>query len=117
MAGKEVLLLRMKKLMAGIAALCLLAVLLPPLRAYAAEQSKGTTITTTVPDTHTIALEIGSHGSVSVEETPYTGANAGSSAKTGDPSELTAWGTLLLLSVMLLLCSDVRRQRRTEGER
>lgn len=63
----------MKKLLAGIAVLYLAFAMLLPVQVHAADQSKGTTITATVPDTHTVALEIGEHGSVVIDGTVYTG--------------------------------------------
>lgn len=65
--------MRIKKLLSGIAILCLLFVLMLPVQAYGADQSKGTTITTTVPATHMVTLDIGEHGSVIVGGTTYTG--------------------------------------------
>lgn len=66
--------MRIKRLLAGMGALCLIAALFLPVQAYAAEGNSGTTtITTTVPDTHTVTLEIGEHGSVTTDGTAYTG--------------------------------------------
>lgn len=66
--------MKIRRLLAGIGALCLAAVLVLPVSVRAAEESSGTTtITTTVPDTHTVTLEIGEHGSVTTDGKVYTG--------------------------------------------
>ena len=66
--------MRIKKFLAGIGALCLCSALLLPIQAQAAEQSNGTTtLTTTVPDTHSVQLVIGEHGSVKVNDEEYRG--------------------------------------------
>ena len=65
--------MRIKKILARIAVLCLASALLLSVQVHAEDQSQGTTITTTVPDTHTITLDIGEHGSVIVDRTTYTG--------------------------------------------
>lgn len=56
-------------------ALTLAAVLLLPTQTYAAEQkgSGVTTLKTTVPDAHTVLLDIGEYGSVTVGKEIYTG--------------------------------------------
>lgn len=65
--------MRIKKILAGIAVLYLAFAILLPVQVHAADQSKGTTITAIVPDTHTVTLEIGEHGSVVIDGTVYTG--------------------------------------------
>ena len=63
--------MRKKKYIAKIGALCLMLAMLFPTAVFAAEQS--TKLTTKVPDTHTVRLEIGDHGSVTVGKETYTG--------------------------------------------
>lgn len=66
--------MKIRRLLAGIGALCLVTALLFPVQVHAAEESNGTTtIITTVPDTHTVTLEIGEHGSVTTDGKEYTG--------------------------------------------
>lgn len=65
--------MKLKKFLAGVGALLLCSALLLPVPAQAADQSEGvTTITTRVPDTHTVLLEIGEHGSVLIGGKTYT---------------------------------------------
>ena len=63
--------MRKKKYIAKIGALCLMLAMLFPTAVFAAEQS--TKLTTKVPNTHTVRLEIGDHGSVTVGKETYTG--------------------------------------------
>lgn len=63
--------MRKKKYIAKIGVLCLMLAMLFPTTVFAAEQS--TKLTTKVPDTHTVRLEIGEHGSVTVGKETYTG--------------------------------------------
>ncbi len=62
----------MRKFLAGLGVFTV--ALLLPLQVYAADQQSNgtTTLTTTVPDTHTILLDIGEHGSVIINGTAYT---------------------------------------------
>ncbi|SHH57163.1 hypothetical protein SAMN02745196_00818 [Clostridium collagenovorans DSM 3089] len=65
--------MKQKKVLAGIAALFICSAMLIPIQVHATEQSEGaTTITTTVPDTHTVLLDIGEHGSVKINDKTYT---------------------------------------------
>lgn len=62
-----------KKFLAGVGALLLCSILLLPIQVQATGQSEqATTITTKVPDTHTVLLEIGGHGSVIINGRAYT---------------------------------------------
>lgn len=64
--------MRLKSFLAGVGALFLFAVFLLPVSVQAADQSEAaTTITTRVPDTHTVLLDIGEHGSVIINGTTY----------------------------------------------
>ena len=65
--------LKMKRFMAGLGVLAVMFSLLFPIQVYAEEtQSNGTTtLTTKVPDTHTVLLKIGTHGCVSINEKTY----------------------------------------------
>lgn len=65
--------MKLKKFLAGVRALFLCSALLLLVPAQAAEQSEGvTTISTRVPDTLTVLLDIGEHGSVLVGGKTYT---------------------------------------------
>lgn len=65
--------MKLKKFLAGIGALLLCSALLFPVPAQAADESEGvTTIKTRVPDTHTVLLDIGEHGSVRIDDKTYT---------------------------------------------
>lgn len=65
--------MKLKKILAGVWALFLCSALLLPVSVQAMDQSEGaTTITTRVPDTHTVLLEIGEHGSVLIGNKIYT---------------------------------------------
>lgn len=65
----------MRKFLAGLGAFAVAVALLLPLQVYATDQQSNgtTTLTTTVPDTHTVLLDIGEHGSVIINGTAYTG--------------------------------------------
>lgn len=64
--------MRGKKLLAGIGMFCLLSALLLPVQVHATENSGDTQITTTVPDTHIVLLDIGEHGCVIADKQTYT---------------------------------------------
>lgn len=65
--------MKLKKFLSGIGALLLCSALLFPVPTQAADESEGvTTITTKVPDTHTVLLDIGEHGSVRIDDKTYT---------------------------------------------
>lgn len=65
--------MRLRRLAAGIGVFCVCAALIFPVHTYAAEQSDGaTTITATVPDTHTAMLSITGEGTVTVDGKTYT---------------------------------------------
>lgn len=65
--------MKLRKFLAGVGALLLCSALLLPVPAQAADQREDvTTITTRVPDTHTVLLEIGEHGSVLIGGKTYT---------------------------------------------
>lgn len=63
--------MRIKRLLTGISAFCFCITLISPVQALAEEQS--TKLTVKVPSEHTVQLEIGEHGSVTVEGETYTG--------------------------------------------
>lgn len=63
--------MRIKRLLTGISAFCFCIALMSPVQAWAEEQS--TKLTVNVPSTHTVQLEIGEHGSVTVDGKTYTG--------------------------------------------
>lgn len=65
--------MKLKGLLAGVSALCLAAALLLPIRVHAAGQSSTTTLTTTVPASHTIQLDIGEHGYIEIGGKQYRG--------------------------------------------
>lgn len=67
--------MKLKKFLAGVGTLCLALTLFLPLQVHAQESTSSTTITTKVPDTHTVLLDIGEHGSVLVNEKTYTHAD------------------------------------------
>lgn len=65
--------MKLKKFLAGVGALLLCSALLFPVPAQAADESEGvTTIKTRVPDTHSVLLDIGEHGSVRIDDKTYT---------------------------------------------
>ena len=65
--------MKLKGLLAGVSALCLATVLLLPIQVHAADQSSTTTLTTTVPASHTIQLDIGEHGYIEIGGKQYHG--------------------------------------------
>lgn len=66
--------MRKKKYIAKISVLCLMLAMLFPTTTFAASAADSTTkLQTTVPKTHTVRLEIGEHGSVTVGKETYTG--------------------------------------------
>lgn len=70
--------MEVKKFLTGAGALCLAVLLfLPAHRVGAAEPPSGgtTNLTTTVPDAHTVRLDIGTHGSVIINGKVYTSKN------------------------------------------
>lgn len=67
--------MKLKNFLAGVGALLLCSALLLPVPVQAADQGKSTTITTKVPDTHTVLLDIGEHGSVIINGTAYRQEN------------------------------------------
>lgn len=64
--------MKLKKFLAGVGTLCLVLTLLLPLQVHAQENTGSTTITTRVPDTHIVLLDIGEHGSVFIGGKTYT---------------------------------------------
>lgn len=65
--------MKLKRFLAGVGVFCFSALLVPSAQACAEEPSGSTTtIRTTVPDTHTVLLDIGEHGSVIINGKAYT---------------------------------------------
>lgn len=62
--------MKFKKLLAGFSVLCMVAVLLLPLPVSASENGT-TTLTTKVPDTHSVELVIEGKGTVKVDKQEY----------------------------------------------
>lgn len=67
--------MKLKKFLAGVGTLCLALILFLPLQVHAQESAGSTSITTKVPDKHTVLLDIGEHGSVLVNGKTYTHAD------------------------------------------
>lgn len=65
--------MKLKGLLAGVSALCLAAALLLPIQVHAADQSSTTILTTTVPASHTVHLDIGEHGYIVIDGKQYRG--------------------------------------------
>lgn len=65
--------MKLKRLLAGVSALCLAAALLLPIQVHAADQSSTTILTTTVPASHTVQLDIGEHGYIVIDGKQYRG--------------------------------------------
>lgn len=67
--------MKLKNFLVGVGALLLCSALLLPVPVQAADQGRSTTITTKVPDTHHVLLDIGEHGSVIINGTAYRQEN------------------------------------------
>lgn len=67
--------MKLKNFLAGVGALLLCSAMLLPVPVQAADQGESTTITTKVPDTHHVLLDIGEHGSVIINGIDYSQEN------------------------------------------